>query len=283
MAGPTSSAISSGVARRWVPVAQSKVMSAAGTPHSSRARSKGGSTVRLGIGRVRSGKTTATLAEGRASAARDGPESGDASARRTSPCWSSSPCNSVGRITVASTGTSTVRPSKPYARSTRIGLEDGGAVGPRELSRGGQHGVGDLVDLGTHAPVQLDRRCVGRDHRFDRVELVERQLQAEGAAGQEGGTGGGRLAGSVAYGGDAQDGGEDVDPQGEPGAGTAQGHALGGATAEAAGGDHLHAAQHVPGHRLDHGTGEIVHAVRRAQAHEAGPGVVAPPGGAGAV
>ena len=60
MSAPTSSSISAAVAWRWVPVAHSSVMRSSGTPQRASSASSGGSTVRFGIGRVRSGKTTAT-------------------------------------------------------------------------------------------------------------------------------------------------------------------------------------------------------------------------------
>ena len=46
---------------------------------------------------------------------------------------------------------------------------------------------------------------------------------------------------------------------------------VGRAPPEPADGDHLHATEHVPGHRLDHRPGQIAGSVGRAQAHEAGP------------
>ena len=64
------------MAWRWLPVAHSSVMAASGIPHRARWRSTGGSTVRLGMGRVRSGKTTTTRAAPAANRASDGPLSG---------------------------------------------------------------------------------------------------------------------------------------------------------------------------------------------------------------
>ncbi len=58
--GSHDSSNSAAVAWRWLPVAHSSVMAASGIPQRARWRSRGGSTVRLGMGRVRSGKTTTT-------------------------------------------------------------------------------------------------------------------------------------------------------------------------------------------------------------------------------
>ena len=80
-----------------------------------------------------------------------------------------------------------------------------------------------------------------------------------------------------------EDGRQDLDPHRQPGAGAAERHPRRGGAAQAPDRHHLHHPQHVPGHRLHHGPGQVAGAVGRAQPHEPGPGVVAPPRGAGAV
>ena len=67
----------------------------------------------LGIGRVMSGKTTATQSSGPTRSANGGPERGDRSDRRTASASSASATGSLGSTTTASSGTSTAKPSVP--------------------------------------------------------------------------------------------------------------------------------------------------------------------------
>ena len=81
-----------------------------------------------------------------------------------------------------------------------------------------------------------------------------------------------------------EDGGQDLDPHRQPRADPAQRHALPRCepprrpTVTTS----MH-PQHVPGHRLHHGPGQVAGPVRGAEPHEPRPGVVAPPRGTGTV
>src|SRR4051794_36310584 len=98
-------------------------------PHAANSARSGGSTVRFGIGRVMSGKTTTARAPGRASSRSGGPASGSRSAAVTAPCSSARPACSIPLTTVAPSGTSTVRPRSPYASRTSTAAS---LFGPRE-------------------------------------------------------------------------------------------------------------------------------------------------------
>ena len=96
-------------------MAHNSEMRLSGTPHRSSSASNGGSTVRLGMGRVRSGNTTATRPVrlhpvSRSSSCSGGPDDGDRSAALTAPASSASARASTGSTTSAVSGTSAAAP-----------------------------------------------------------------------------------------------------------------------------------------------------------------------------
>ena len=88
-------------------------MRSSGTPARASSASSGGSTVRFGMGRVRSGKTTATVPGRPAISASGGPASGCRSASVMAAASSSSAGRSTGATTSAVSGTSTDVPRRP--------------------------------------------------------------------------------------------------------------------------------------------------------------------------
>ena len=88
-------------------------MRSSATPQRPSSASSGGSTVRLGMGRVRSGKTTATRSARRTSSWSGGPASGHRSAAVMAADSSPRPGRSSGSTTSAPSGTSTDAPCRP--------------------------------------------------------------------------------------------------------------------------------------------------------------------------
>ncbi len=88
-------------------------MRSSGTPQRSSSARSGGSTVRLGMGRVRSGNTTATRPVRPASSPRGGPATGRCNAAEMAAASSSRPGRSTGSTTSAPSGTSTDVPWRP--------------------------------------------------------------------------------------------------------------------------------------------------------------------------
>ncbi len=88
-------------------------MRSSGTPQRASSASSGGSTVRFGMGRVRSGKTTATRSAPAASASNGRPPRGRRRAAVIDAASSVRPGSSTGTMTSAWSGTSTDVPWRP--------------------------------------------------------------------------------------------------------------------------------------------------------------------------
>ena len=156
--------------------------------------SSGGSRVRLGIGRVRSAKTTAT----RCSPAKSSASAGTGKRMQQGISYGTRLIRQPGELRRQDHGGIVRHLDRPSFDAVRQGDQHGrlaaeAAVTPRRLLGGGEDRRGNVLDLGAQAPVEIDRRRVGRDHGFHRIELLQCQPHAEGAAGEEGGAGRGRL------------------------------------------------------------------------------------------
>ena len=109
---------SSSVLPRWVPVATSTTTSSSRTSRSSSSRIAGITIVR-GCGRVPSQALIATVCPARTSSRSGGPATGARSAARTASRESGAAGGYAGATTVVRpSGSSTARPSDPYASST---------------------------------------------------------------------------------------------------------------------------------------------------------------------
>ena len=269
---------------RWRTAARSR---SSGTPQRASSASSGGSTVRFGMGRVRSGKTTATRPALRQPAsAQRRPAQRAGAARPGSHAASSAERRLVDRD-------DRPRRSRAPRPTSRGGRRPARRAPAQRTARGRARGATRWPPAptrprgrpcGRRRPVDLDRGGVRRDHRLDRVELVEREPHAERLARPAARRrptpprpSGGAVAGTPRT--DVRTSTHTGRPDPAPPSVTPSAVRA----AQAPHRHHLHAAQHVPGDRLDHGAGQVGGAVGRAQTHEAGPGVVAPPRGTGAV